>query len=81
MCGMTNRASHIRDMATLLKPGGWMEVHEYAQGWYKDGDVCSGERLEMDEGDAGGGGASRLGLDLDCGLNAREYMIGQKRIS
>ena len=71
ICGMTNWASHIREMATLLKPGGWMEVHDYADVWFKDGRVCSGDwkwLKVMREG------ARRLGMDLDCGLNARDYM-------
>ena len=59
-------------MVTLLKRGGWIEVHEYADVWFKDGEeVCSGEwewLKVMREGARG------LGLDLDCGINARGYM-------
>ena len=48
-----------------------MEVHEYADVWFKDGEVCSGDWKWLK---AMRDGASRLGLDLDCGLNARDYM-------
>lgn len=70
--GMTSWASHVCEMAALLKPGGWMEVHDYAQVWFKDGEVCSGEWKWMK---AMREGASQLGLDLDCGMNARGYMV------
>ena len=40
---MTNWDSYIKEMATLLRPGGWIEVHDYAQIWYKHGEVCSGD--------------------------------------
>ena len=71
ICGMTNWDSYIKDMATLLQPGGWIEVHDYAEIWYKNGEVCSGDwkwQKAMREG------ARQLGLDLDCGLNAQQYM-------
>ena len=72
ICGMTNWASHIDEMAALLKPGGWLEVHEYADVWFKNEEVCSGDCKWMNKMREG---ASRLGMDLDCGLNAREYMV------
>lgn len=73
ICGMTDWASHVREMATLLKPGGWMEVHDYVDVWFKDGRVCSGHWKWLK---AMREGTRRLGIDLDCGLNAREYMVG-----
>lgn len=71
ICGMTNWDSYIKEMATLLRPGGWIEVHDYAQIWYKHGEICSGDwkwQKAMREG------ARQLGLDLNCGLNAQKYM-------
>jgi len=69
--GMTDWAMHISEMVALLKPGGWLEVHDYVQVWYKNGEICSGDwrwHKVMREG------ASRSGMDLECGLKAREYM-------
>ena len=68
---MTDWPAYVRDMTELLKPGGWMEVHDYAEIWYKNGEVCSGGwkwQKAMREGARG------LGLDLDCGKNAKDYM-------
>ena len=69
--GMTNWDSYMKEMTTLLRPGGWIEVHDYAQTWYKDGEVCSGDwkwQKAMREG------ARHSGLDLDCGSSAQKYM-------
>ena len=41
---MTNWDSYMKEMATLLRTGGWIEVHDHAETWYKDGEVCSGDR-------------------------------------
>lgn len=71
LCGMTNWDSYIKEMATLLRPGGWIEVHDYAQICYKDGEVYGGDWKWMK---AMREGARQLGLDLDCGLNAQKYM-------
>ena len=68
--GMTNWDSYMKEMTTLLQPGGWIEVHDYAQAWYKEGEVCRGDwkwQKAMREG------ARQLGLDLDCGSNAQKY--------
>ena len=61
----TNWVLHIRDMATLLQPGGLDgSVHEYAQSSVVQGrgwDVCSGERLEAMREAAGPGSGLWVG--------------------
>lgn len=75
VCGMTQWQSYVSQMATLLRPGGWLEIHDYAEIWYsaKESDrVISGDwkwQLAMRRG------ASELGLDLDVGLHAESYML------
>lgn len=78
ICGMTDWPGYIRQMAKLLKPGGYLEIHDYAEIWYKRSSP-SGEddqnlskdwkwQQEMRRG------AKQLGLDLDIGLNAKQLM-------
>ena len=73
VCGMTEWPEYIRQMTTLLKPGGWIEVHDYAELWYKlDSSAEIGQDWRWQQ--AMRRGARQLGLDLDVGLNARKYM-------
>lgn len=74
VCGMTQWQSYVSQMATLLRPGGWLEIHDYAECWYsaKDSDqVISGDWKWQH---AMRRGAAQLGLDLDIGLKAESYM-------
>ena len=74
VCGMTQWQSYISQMANLLRPGGWLEIHDYAEIWYSTN--------ESDQVISGGWkwqhamrrGAEQLGLDLDIGLHAERYM-------
>ena len=82
ICGMTGWPAYIRQMASLLRSGGYLEIHDYAERWYK----CSAAspRVPGDEDplisadwrwmQAMRRGAEQLGLDLDIGLNAQRYM-------
>ena len=61
-------------MAALLRPGGWLEIHDSAETWYsaKESDrVISGDWKWQH---AMRRGAAQLGLDLDIGINAEKYM-------
>ena len=69
--GITDWPGYIKDMAELLSPGGWLEVHDYAYIWFKGGQICSRDWKWLQ---AMRRGADQLGLDLDCGLNAKRYM-------
>ena len=57
-------------MATLLRPGqavdGW-KCTSFVAVWFMGGDWTWLKVMSE--------GASRLGLDVDCGLNARGYMV------
>ena len=69
--GMTDWAAYVQDMASLLLPGGWVEMQDYALDWYLHGAHCSGEwgwlkALFL--------AAQQKGLDLYCGRNVKEYM-------
>ena len=75
VCGMTHWPSYIAQMATLLRAGGWLEIHDYAEIWYdarrKSDRTISREwkwQQEMRRG------AAQLGMDLDIGLHAADYM-------
>ena len=78
ICGMTDWPGYIRQMVNLLKPGGYLEVHDYSEVWYKrssspderDKDVSKDWKWMQ----AMRRGATGLGLDLDIGLNAQRYM-------
>lgn len=74
VCGMTDWQSYVLQVTHLLRPGGWLEIHDYAEIWYsaRESDrVISGEwkwQRAMRKG------AEELGLDLDIGLHAQDYM-------
>ena len=74
ICGMIDWQSYISQMTTLLRPGGWLEIHDYAEFWFntKDSDraISAGWKWQH----AIRRGAAQLGLDLDIGLHAEEYM-------
>ncbi|KAL8828362.1 MAG: hypothetical protein Q9191_002632 [Dirinaria sp. TL-2023a] len=81
ICGMTDWPGYIRQMIKLLNPGGYLEIHDYAEIWYKDRQYCSGDEQEDKNLSKDWGwqhemrrGAKQLGLDLDVGLNAEKYM-------
>lgn len=74
VCGMTQWQSYLSQMAALLRPGGWLEIHEYAFIWYNakesDQNLSSGWKWQL----AARHGAAQLGLDFDIGVNAEGYM-------
>ena len=74
ICGMTNWQSYISQIATLLRPGGWLEIHDGAEILFN-----AKRSHEMISADwkwqhAMRRGAAELGLDLDVGLHAQDYM-------
>ncbi|KAL8987746.1 MAG: hypothetical protein Q9169_008657 [Polycauliona sp. 2 TL-2023] len=69
--GMTDWPAYIRDMASLLRPGGWMEMHDLSNDWYLHGTHCS-EDWEWLK--ALYVVAERKGWDLRCGKNIKKYM-------
>ena len=80
--GMTSWPTYIRQMTTLLRPGGYLEIHEMACRMYR----CSpaSPRVPSDDDPVIGAdwpwqqalyrGAEQLGLDIDIGTNAQRYM-------
>ena len=78
ICGMTDWPNYVKLMTRLLRPGGFMEIHDYAYIYYKRSSQ-SGEADKVISNDwmwlkAMRRGAPQLGLDLDIGLNAERYM-------
>ena len=78
ICGMTDWPNYVKLMTRLLRPGGFMEIHDYAYIYYKRSSQ-SGEADKIISNDwkwlkAMRRGAPQLGLDLDIGLNAERYM-------
>lgn len=72
ICGMTHWATYMREtIATLLKPGGWVEVQDLDYVCFKHGRVCSDGWKWLEAIRAG---ARQKNLDLDCGSNAARYM-------
>lgn len=71
--GMSDWQSFLKKEFSLLKPGGWAEIHDLAWDWYDaDGTVVSDEwswlrcvRQELESG---------KGMDLDCGKKAKAWM-------
>ncbi|KAL8698798.1 MAG: hypothetical protein Q9224_001691 [Gallowayella concinna] len=69
--GMTDWPGYVRDMASLLRSGGWVEMQEYTLDWYLHGSYCSAdwEWLRVLHG-----AAREKGRDLRCGTNMQVYM-------
>ena len=69
--GMTDWEGYVKDMASLVKPGGWVEMQDFDFVWYLHGKPCSGEWGWVQ---AVFKAARRKGLDLNCGVNIEGYM-------
>ncbi|KAL8821791.1 MAG: hypothetical protein Q9191_007240 [Dirinaria sp. TL-2023a] len=69
--GMTDWAGYIRGAASLLKPGGWLEVQDYNMDYYLLGEHCSSSWGWVGALEAA---AEKKGWDLRCGTNAKKYM-------
>ena len=86
VCGMTDWSGYVRQMKRLLKPGGWIEIHDYAEIAYKRTLVTKSDATAKEEFEdvlisqdwkwqhAMRRGAAVLGLDLDIGLHASRYL-------
>jgi len=68
--GMTDWPGYVRDVASLLKPGGWAEMQDYVLRWHLHGQPCphSSWRKALSKA------AAFKGWDLDCGRNIEGYM-------
>ncbi|KAL8822958.1 MAG: hypothetical protein Q9191_006320 [Dirinaria sp. TL-2023a] len=78
ICGMTDWPGYVRQMTKLLRSGGYMEIHDYAEIMYQcssypqDGDkIISTEEKWLRIKHRG---AAQLGLDLHIGPHAEQYM-------
>ncbi|KAL8658928.1 MAG: hypothetical protein Q9202_007361 [Teloschistes flavicans] len=69
--GMTDWPSYVRDMAALLRPGGWVEMQDFALDWYLHGSYRSGEWEWLQALFAA---ADQKGWDPRCGKNIKGYM-------
>ena len=79
VCGMTDWPGYVQRMTRLLRPGGYMELHDFAEIWYKESTQPGEEEGHIISSDwqwqkAMRRGAAQLGLDLDIGLSAAQYM-------
>lgn len=69
--GMTDWPGYLRDIASLLRPGGWAELQDFSLEWYLHGTLISGQWPWMR---ALSSAAERKGWDLNCGRNIKAYM-------
>lgn len=69
--GMTDWAGYVRDMASLVRSGGWVEMQDVALEWYLDGVCCSGE---WEWSKALALAAEKKGWDPHCGRNLKGNM-------
>ncbi|KAL8635751.1 MAG: hypothetical protein Q9228_006792 [Teloschistes exilis] len=72
--GITDWPGYVRDMATVLRPGGWLEIQDHALVWYRYGSHVVSENWAWMR--ALSLAAEKQGLDLQCGKNMRGYMEG-----
>ena len=71
VCGITDWPGHVRDVLSLLRPGGWAEMQDLSYFWTRDGRVCSREWKWLQ---ALKRGAAAKGLDVECGEHIAGYM-------
>ncbi|KAL8864479.1 MAG: hypothetical protein Q9174_007337, partial [Haloplaca sp. 1 TL-2023] len=69
--GMTDWPGYVRDMYSLLRPGGWVEMQEFSLDWYMHGSYCS---QDWDWLRALFLAAEKKGYDLRAGRNVEAYM-------
>ena len=69
--GITDWPGYLRDAVALLRPGGWVEVQDFALEWFLHGSCCSGG---WDWLQALFAAAEQKGWDLRCGRNAKGHM-------
>ena len=70
---MTDWPGYVRDVFKMLKPGGWAEMGDYVEDvFYTDNRSVPREEWEWLRSIRAGGALH--GLDLDAGLNIRQYM-------
>ncbi|KAI9644863.1 hypothetical protein NHQ30_006890 [Ciborinia camelliae] len=73
ICGMTDWPGYVRDVFSVLKPGGWVEMDDIVENvFYTDNRIIPHDEWEWLRLARQGGALQ--GLDLDCGLNACKYM-------
>lgn len=70
--GLTDWPRYIRTAFSMLKPGGWVEVHDTDFIWFdKDGKVISSDWAWLNRIRAS---AEARGMDFSCARNARQRM-------
>lgn len=70
VAGMTDWPGYVRDVASLLKPGGWAEMQDYVLKWQLHGQPCP----PVPWGEALSKAAAVKGWDMECGRNIKGYM-------
>jgi hypothetical protein len=74
LCGMTDWAGYVRDVFKMLTPGGWVEMQDFEEMFYLRGKKL-GDEADWNWLTEFRMGAKAKGMDLDCGKNARQYML------
>ncbi|KAL9617411.1 MAG: hypothetical protein Q9204_008486 [Flavoplaca sp. TL-2023a] len=69
--GMTDWQGYVKDMMSIVRPGGWVEMQDLVIELYLHGSHCSGDWEWMK---AIYTSADKKGLDLQCGKNIKRYM-------
>ncbi|KAL8675487.1 MAG: hypothetical protein Q9168_000188 [Polycauliona sp. 1 TL-2023] len=69
--GMTDWPGYVRDLVSLLRPGGWVEMQDFSLDWYLNGARCSQDWQWLE---ALFLAARQKGLDLRGGKNVQTYM-------
>lgn len=71
--GITDWPGYVQDIYDVLKPGGWVEIEDYAMDlFYRDQEIVPREDWEWLRLKRLGG--AMQGFDMDVGLNAKKYM-------
>lgn len=68
--GMSDWPGYVRDVTSLLKPGGWAEMQDYVLGLYLHGQPCPHSAWRRALAKV----AAVKGWDLYCGRNIEGYM-------
>ena len=71
MMGMSDWPGYVRDMAILLRPGGWIEVQEFVIDAFLNGEYCSAGWKWLQ---ALHKAAENRGWDLRAGKHVKVYM-------
>jgi hypothetical protein len=74
LCGMTDWPGYVRDVFKMVKPGSWVEMQDFEEMLYLNGEKL-GDESEYHWLSEFRKGAKAKGMDLDCGKNIKQHML------